>query len=172
MKKIIFFLVFILLLSSCFAEQREIEGLTDEIYRECSGIWTMEKRIENVRITGPWDVSWGDAFGRQSSLLIDLWTDSKYEIWPIVEPLVVKSIEKPNENTIKMIVGRPGNHKDGIVIIHLLNDHRMWIESTSKSGSSFIDFDGSNIIYRKVSGPDIEPLFTKKSDEKELMSPP
>ena len=172
MRKTIFFSIFILLITSCFAEQREIEGLTDEIYRECSGIWTMEKRIDNYRITGPWDVSWGDAFGRQSSLLIDLRTNSKYEIWPVVEPLVVKRIEKVDEYTIKMIVGRPGNHKDGIVIMHLLPNHCMWIDSASEGGGSFIDFDGSNIIYKKVSGPDVESLYTKKSDKKDFMDPP
>ena len=166
-------IILLLGLTSCFGEPRHhIEGLTDEIYKECSGIWTIETSIKNYRITGPWNVSWGKAFGRQGSLLIDLKTNSKYEIWPVVEPLIVKSIEKLDENTIKMIVDRTGNHKDGIVIMHLLPKHNMWIDSVSEDGGSFIDFDGPNIIYKKVSGPDVEPLYTKKSDKKDFMDPP
>lgn len=184
-KNNLFLMIIIVLmgLTSCFGEPRHhIEGLTDEIYRECSGIWTLESRIKNYRITGPWDVSWGKAFGRQGSLLIDLRTTSEYEIWPDMEPLVVKIVKKINATTIEMVVNRTGTHmsangewipnKDKIITIHLLDNYHMWIDTTDTDGASLIWGDGPKHIYRKVSGPDVEPLYTKKSDKKDFMDPP
>lgn len=174
-------------LTSCFGEPRHhIEGLTDEIYRVCSGLWTIEKYIRNENVTGPANVSWeGEAFANKGSLLIDFKTSTEYEIWPDVEPLVVKKVKKVDDSTIKIIVSRPRSYmsekgewipyEDTTIIMHLLNDHRMWIDSKisdKKGDGSIIDFTGPDYIYKKVSGPDIKPLFTEKSDEKELMTPP
>jgi len=177
-------IVLIIGLSSCFGETRHhIEGLTDEIYRECSGIWTLEGRIKNYRITGPWDVSWGNAFGRQGSLLIDLHTTSEYEIWPDEQPLVVERVKRIDNKIIEIIVIQAGSHidsnrdivpntKEETITIHLLDDHHMWIDTKNSDGASLIWGDGPKHIYRKVSGPDIEPLYTKKSDKKDFMDAP
>ena len=188
MNKIIFFLVFILLLSSCFAEQRKIEGLTDEIYKLCSGVWTMEKYIENVQTVGM-QTSWGRATGGQRgfSLIIDLRSETDINIWPPdMGSLVVKSVDKIDAETVKIFVDKfrisskikieeSKPLENFIIILHFIDKDHMWIDSevsNEKGGGSLIIYDGSEYIYTKVSGPDIEPLFTEKSDEKELISPP
>ncbi|MDA3940343.1 MAG: membrane lipoprotein lipid attachment site-containing protein [Spirochaetia bacterium] len=183
MKKIIFFLVFTLLLTSCFAGQRKIEGLTDGIYSICSGIWTSEP-IENRRITG-WKTSWGRAYGNTYSLLIDLRSSEDIDIWPDMGAIVVRKVEKIDKNTIKFTVDPIGisyQTDDGkfkpiigqMIIMHLLPNNCMWIDSRDDrfgAGTLFY-LEGPDHIYKKVSGPDVEPLFTEKSDEKEFMSPP
>jgi len=178
------FIILLIGLTSCFGEQRHsIEGLTDEIYSECSGIWTIENRIKNYRITGPWDVSWEKAFGRQGSLLIDLHTNSDFEIWPGEQPLVVKKVKRIDNRTIEIIVIQAGSHintnrdivpnsKEETITMHLLDNHRMWIDTTDTDGASLIWGDGPEHIYRKVSGPDVDPLYTKKSDKKDFMDLP
>jgi len=186
MKKIIFFLIFISLLSSCFAEQRKIEGLTDELYRECSGIWTVKERIRNYRISGPWVVSWGKGFAsRDFTILIDLHSNEDINIWPDMGGIIVRKIEEIDKYTIKFTVDPVGisyQTDDGkfkpiigqMIIMHLLPNHCMWIDSRDDrfgAGTLFY-LEGPDHIYKKVSGPDIKPLFTEKSDKKEFMTPP
>ncbi len=193
MRKIYIFpliILFVVGLSSCFGEQRKIEGLTDEIYRECSGIWTLEKYVRNERISGPWDVSWGNnAYGSQEfSILIDLHSKEDIDIWPDMGGIVVKKVEKIDDLTIKMIVDQEGifyQDADGKshpaidipITMHLLKGHRMWIDTKiyigeGENDGSLIGWDGPEYIYQKVSGPDVQPVFTKASDPKEFLTPP
>ena len=161
MKKIIFFFVFILLLSSCFAEQREIEGLTDEIYKLCSGVWTMEKYIESVQTVGM-KTSWGRATGGQRgfSLIIDLRSETDINIWPPdMGSLIVKSVEKIDDKTVRIFVDKFRVSRSSetiieefkplenfLIIFHFLDKNRMWIDSgvsKEKGGGSLIIYDGS-----------------------------
>ncbi len=179
-------MLFLFGLSSCFGEQRKIEGLTDEIYRECSGIWTLEKYLRNNRIIG-WTTSWGGAYGNRGlSILIDLHSKEDIDIWPDMGGIIVKKVEKIDDKTIKMIVDQLGvsyQTKDGKwhpltnipIYMHLLKGHRMWIDTRigeERGGGSLIGWDGPEYIYKKVSGPDVKPVFTKASPEKDFMTPP
>lgn len=186
--KISFILIFLFIgLTNCYGEPKHyIEGLTDEIYEQCSGIWTVEKYIKNVQISGG-ETSWGKTLGWQRgfSILIDLRTDEEFEIWPDMEPLVVKKVIKVDEITIKMIVSRPRSYmsekgewvpyEDTTIVMYLLGDHRMWLDTKvddGTEGGSLIYQTGSDYIYKKISGPSMEPPCTNETDEKELMTPP
>lgn len=52
-------------------------------------------------------------------------------------------------------------NKDQTITMHLLDGHRMWIDTTDASGGSLIWGDGPEHIYKKVSGPDVKPLLQK-----------
>lgn len=184
MKKISisFIIIFLLIgLTNCFGKPRHnIVGLTEGTYKRCSGIWTAEKYIKNVQTSGG-ETSWGKALGWQRgfSILIDLRTDEEFEIWPDMEPLVVKKVIEIDDITIKMVVSRPRSYmskkgewvpyKDTTIVMHLLDNHRMWLDTNVEDGTgggSLIYHTGPDYIYKKVSGPDMEPTFTVKPDDK------
>jgi hypothetical protein len=154
-KKIIYAMIVFssLAVFSCYSDggNNTIPGMTNELYLKVSGAWDWY----NFQRTKKMKLSWGLAdVVINESIIIDLGASPPFILTGGSGKFWIIQIESKSKNEISLFVKNAAHEEEtGKVILHFLDNGKMWIESLLPI--NYFDYYGPDSVYFKRSGPDI-----------------